>query len=218
MLWNEEEWKVKSLSHIWLFATPWTVCLPGSPAHGIFQARVQYWVAISFSRGIFPTQWSNLHCGQILNHWTTREAPLKTFVADLWEGGAHSSIPGLLPWSPMFALGSRDLILWAQATDFPTLGGKYSLPLETQTQEVGSAVQEHESLNKILADSDISGPGSHDWINTQQVCLPISISWEALKNTQVWCNPGKFVFGESGVGLVCEYTDYVDAMWDPISI
>ena len=37
--------KVKSLSLVWLFTTPWIV------AHGIFQARVLEWVAISFSRG-----------------------------------------------------------------------------------------------------------------------------------------------------------------------
>ena len=42
----------KSLSRVWLFATLWTVCsLPGSSVHGIFQARVLEWVAISFSRG-----------------------------------------------------------------------------------------------------------------------------------------------------------------------
>ena len=44
--------KVKSLSGVWLFATPWTVCsLSGSSAHGILQARILEWVAISFSRG-----------------------------------------------------------------------------------------------------------------------------------------------------------------------
>ena len=37
--------KVKSLIHVQLFGTPWIV------AHGIFQARVLEWVAISFSRG-----------------------------------------------------------------------------------------------------------------------------------------------------------------------
>ena len=37
--------KVKPFSRVRLFATPWTV------AHGIFQARVLEWVAISFSRG-----------------------------------------------------------------------------------------------------------------------------------------------------------------------
>ena len=37
--------------------------------HGILQARILEWVAISFSRGIFLTQGSNLgllHCRQIL--------------------------------------------------------------------------------------------------------------------------------------------------------
>ena len=39
--------KVKSLSRVRLFATH----LPGSSVHGIFQARVLEWVAISSSRG-----------------------------------------------------------------------------------------------------------------------------------------------------------------------
>ena len=41
--------EVKSLSRVQLFATP-TLCLPCSSIHGIFQARVLEWVAISFSR------------------------------------------------------------------------------------------------------------------------------------------------------------------------
>ena len=42
---------------------------PGSSIHGILQARILEWVAISFSRGIFPTQGSNPglpHCRQTL--------------------------------------------------------------------------------------------------------------------------------------------------------
>ena len=46
-----KERKVKLLSHVRLFATPWTVGLPGSFVHGIFQARVLEWAAIPFSRG-----------------------------------------------------------------------------------------------------------------------------------------------------------------------
>ena len=45
--------------------------LPGSTVHGIFQARILEWAAISFSREIFPTQGSNpglLHCRQTLYH------------------------------------------------------------------------------------------------------------------------------------------------------
>ena len=34
---------------------------PGSSVHGIFQARILEWVAISSSRGIFQTQRANLH-------------------------------------------------------------------------------------------------------------------------------------------------------------
>ena len=46
------KWKVnvKSLSRVWLVATPWTATpwrLPGSSAHGVFQARVLEWVSIS---------------------------------------------------------------------------------------------------------------------------------------------------------------------------
>ena len=44
---------------------------PGSSVHGILQARIFKQVAISFSRGIFPTQVSNpglLHCRLILYH------------------------------------------------------------------------------------------------------------------------------------------------------
>ena len=42
---------------------------PGSSVHGILQARILEWVAIPFSRRIFPTQGWNLgllHCRQIL--------------------------------------------------------------------------------------------------------------------------------------------------------
>ena len=34
---------------------------PGSSVHGILQARILEWVAISFSRGSSPTQGANLH-------------------------------------------------------------------------------------------------------------------------------------------------------------
>ena len=46
---------LKLLSRVRLFATPWTPMrsLPGSSVHGIFQARVLEWVAISFSNFFF---------------------------------------------------------------------------------------------------------------------------------------------------------------------
>ena len=53
--------------------------LPGSSVHGISQARVLEWVAISSSREIFQTQGLNwhlldlLHCRRILYCWATGE-------------------------------------------------------------------------------------------------------------------------------------------------
>jgi len=38
------------ISHVRLFVTPWSP--QGSSVHGIFQARILEWVAISFSRGL----------------------------------------------------------------------------------------------------------------------------------------------------------------------
>ena len=54
--------------------------LPGSSVHRILQARIREWVAIPFSRGLFPTQESNpglLHYRQIL---LPSEPPGKPFT------------------------------------------------------------------------------------------------------------------------------------------
>ena len=42
--------KVKSLSRVRLFVTPWTVAYHGSSVHGIFRARVLEWVVTSSSK------------------------------------------------------------------------------------------------------------------------------------------------------------------------
>ena len=58
-----------------LFCNPSDCSPPGSPIHGIFQASIQEWVAISFSRGSFWLR-DGTHIGRwILYHWATREAP-----------------------------------------------------------------------------------------------------------------------------------------------
>ena len=44
----------------WRFVTLWTVACQDPPSMGFFQARILEWVAVSFSRGIFPTQGLNL--------------------------------------------------------------------------------------------------------------------------------------------------------------
>ena len=48
---NAWKWKVKvkSLSHVRLLATPWTVAYQAPPSMGFFQARVLEWDAIAYS-------------------------------------------------------------------------------------------------------------------------------------------------------------------------
>jgi len=61
----------KSLSHVWLFVTPWTV------VHGILQARILEWVAFPFSRGSSlpqdQIQVSRI-AGRFFTTWATKEA------------------------------------------------------------------------------------------------------------------------------------------------
>ena len=45
------EVKVKLFSHVWLFATPWTVAHQAPPSMGFFQAGVLEWGATAFSIG-----------------------------------------------------------------------------------------------------------------------------------------------------------------------
>ena len=67
--------KVKSVSRVWLFATPWTVAYQAPPSMGF--SRQEYWSGLPFpSPGIFPTQGSNLglpHSGRRFTVWATRE-------------------------------------------------------------------------------------------------------------------------------------------------
>ena len=69
--------KVKSLSRVQLFATPWTVVYQ-APLSMDF-SRPEYWSGLPFpSPGIFPTQGLNLgfpHCGQTLYHLSHQGSP-----------------------------------------------------------------------------------------------------------------------------------------------
>ena len=54
---------------------------PGSLVHGIFQAKILEWVAISFSRGSFQARdWTQVFCiaGKLFTVWATSEAHFHT--------------------------------------------------------------------------------------------------------------------------------------------
>ena len=73
--------KVKLLSCVWLFCDPVDYSPPGSSVHGILQARILEWVAISFSRGSSrPKDRTQVSCiaGTCFNLWATRETLIFT--------------------------------------------------------------------------------------------------------------------------------------------
>ena len=64
---------VSSLSRVWLFVTPGTVACEGPLSmHGISQARIQEWVAVSFSK---RSSWPGGSTPRLL-HWQVDSWPL----------------------------------------------------------------------------------------------------------------------------------------------
>ena len=75
---------LKSLSHVRLCVNPWTVALPSFSVHGIFQARILEWVAISFSRrSSRPRDWTQVShiVGRRFTIWATI---LHWFIVNEW--------------------------------------------------------------------------------------------------------------------------------------
>ena len=78
---------------------PMDCSLPGSSIHGIFQARVLEWAAISFSRrSSQPRDQTQISCiaGRRFTIWATREAPTLPNIS--WGQVPHS----LKAWSSLY--------------------------------------------------------------------------------------------------------------------
>ena len=90
---------VKSLSCVWLFATPWTVACEALSVHGIFQARILEWVAISFSR-VSSQPMNQTHVSHIASRlftiWATRKSHICMYVHT-----SHTSVCNISPWRPI---------------------------------------------------------------------------------------------------------------------
>ena len=102
---------------------------PGSFAHGISQARILEWVAISFSRGSsWPRNRTQVSCiaGRFFTNWATREAPLKK---------VQSPFPGLGP------IYLSNLISFHCHLSLSTLG-KPDSSWESRSHEVQSLLED----------------------------------------------------------------------------
>ena len=71
--------KVKSLSHVWLFLTPWTAAYQAPLSMGFSRLRVLEWGAIAFSKTSFlldPKCYGHTHSSEL--KWTVRATLVKT--------------------------------------------------------------------------------------------------------------------------------------------
>ena len=86
ILLESRRWKQKSLSHVRLFATPWTM-------QSMEFSRPEYCVgSLSLLQGTFPTQESNqglLHCRQILYQLSYQDRPITSLLPLDDEAGQH---------------------------------------------------------------------------------------------------------------------------------
>ena len=115
--WNESEKKSESevaqTCQI-LCEDPKDCSLPDSSTHGIFQARILELVAISFPRGLFPTQGSNpglKHRRQTLYYLSHQECPLLEYTLTneiiTFTSKKIPSSPVFLPPSPPHVIHPR---------------------------------------------------------------------------------------------------------------
>ena len=92
--------KVKLLSHVQLFMTPWTAAHPARPVPGILQARTLEWVAISFSNAWKVKLLSRVQL--LATPWTAAyQAPpsMGSAKQEYWSG-LPLGLPNT-PWPPM---------------------------------------------------------------------------------------------------------------------
>ena len=96
---------------------PMDCSLPGSSIHGIFQARILEWVAISFSRrSSWPRDWTRVSCivGRHFTIWATREGSWKKSYDKLRQcikkQSHHFASKG--PYSQSYYLSFTHVQMW----------------------------------------------------------------------------------------------------------
>ena len=145
--WRKCLYRVCALSHVLTLCSPAGCSPPGSTVHGVFQARILEWVAVSYLRGSYwSRQWTWVSCiGKwVLYHWAAWEAHLyhgnqQTPQSGLLNSYQHTAgyaalAPGILlgSWELELALTGigvdRTTPIWARAPELVCLlSGSFSL-------------------------------------------------------------------------------------------
>ena len=110
---------VSEIAHSCLtLCNPMDCSLPGSSLHGILQARVLEWVAISFSRGSSWSRdrtWVSCIPGRRFNLWATREARMCVCMCVNWLQSCptlHDPMGYSLPGSSVHGIFQTRILEW----------------------------------------------------------------------------------------------------------
>ena len=114
----------KSLQLCLSLCKPMDWSLPGSSVHGILQARILEWVAISFSRGSSQTRdriWVSHMAGGRFTIWATREALWMMFFLGCTAWHVDLPLPEIKPVPPIVEMQSTMWIIWYFCSQFARL-------------------------------------------------------------------------------------------------
>ena len=124
------EWRRSEVTQLCpILCNPMDCSLTGSSVHGIFQARILEWGAISFSRGSSRPRdqtWVSCIVGSRFTIWATRE--VQVMSSSLWPHGLqHARLPCPSP-SPGTCSNSCPLSQWCHPTISFSVAPFFCLP------------------------------------------------------------------------------------------
>ena len=182
---KEKEGKVKLLSHVWLFATPWTIAHQAPQSMGF--SRQEYWNGLPFpspedlpNPGIKPTFPAFQADALQSEHWGSFLAPKCPLRC------SHHFIPTMIPATEATALQRSSLLTGPPG--FPDY--HKPLPLTGQRESFLNVSSDHTLVTGSLC--LMPGTQGPSWVSPLPSSTPSSTAWWRLSlrpdlPSSLWC-------------------------------